>query len=223
MNFQECDLGFTFENSNVCVFFGKSVCDLKSLQNKFRQFDFLQIHQTHSDIIVPASQDLQTADAHWTAERKKALLIRTADCIPAFFYLPKYRIVAGVHAGWRGVENKIIIKSIKRLAALKESQVDVEFWMGPHILQKSFEVDSEVMQRLVQSSYGCSESDISYLAGDKFFIDLKKITDSQLATLRNLNITRNELVFDTKSNLNFNSFRRDGIKSGRNLSFISLL
>lgn len=223
MNFQECELGFTFINSRVCVFFGKSNCHLNDLENKFKQFEFLQIQQVHSDVTVPASSVLQVADAHWTAQQNKALIIRTADCMPVFIYHSQSNIVAAIHAGWRGVENQIVLKLLKSLFQSTDSKSTLEVWIGPHILQPSFEVDGEVMEKLMNSSFNCLVTDISVPIGKKYLIDLKKIVDSQIAQSKNLNIENHYLAFDTKTNQNFHSFRRDGSNSGRNLSFISLI
>ncbi len=223
MNFQECELGFTFINSKVCVFFGKSNCNLSDLENKFKHFEFLQIQQVHSDITVQASSVLQVADAHWTAQRNKALVIRTADCMPVFIYYSQTNIVAAIHAGWRGVENQIVLKLLKGLFQSTDAKPALEVWIGPHILQPSFEVEGEVMEKLMSSCFNCLVTDIAIPIGKKYFIDLKKIVDSQIAQSKHLNIENHFLAFDSKTNQNFNSFRRDGAASGRNLSFISLI
>lgn len=223
MNFQECELGFTYKNSEVCVFFGKAICTLEILEKKFLEFEFLQINQTHSDILVEANQNTAIADAQWTRDRNKALLIRTADCIPAFFYIPKSQMVLAIHAGWRGVENQIILKSLKAFLKDQDPIQNIEAWIGPHILQSSFEVDSDVMLKLLSSSFGLVQNDIALSFDKKFQVDLFKIVKSQIKELRNLNIQMHDLMLDSKTNSKFHSFRRDGTLSGRNLSFIKLV
>ena len=223
MHFQECDLGFTFKNKDICVFFGKATCDLQSLRIKFEQFEFLQIQQTHSDIIVQAGPTLQIADAQWTGQRNKALIIRTADCIPAFIYSPQLGLISGIHAGWRGVENQIILKAIINVFARDARPAEIQIWIGPHILQKSFQVDPAIMLQLIKSSCGCRQTGIAISDADKFLVNLRKIVESQVLSVSSLKTKFFDLNFDTKSDSRFNSYRRDGEKSGRNLSFICLL
>ena len=140
MNFQECDLGFTFKNSEVLVFFGKAYGDLEKVKSHFSTFEFYGVRQTHSDLIVQASSNFYQADAHWTSQSLKALFILTADCIPLFIYNRKMHIIAAIHAGWRGIENHIVLKSLKKIMTTTSQPEDFEIWIGPHILKNSFEV-----------------------------------------------------------------------------------
>jgi copper oxidase (laccase) domain-containing protein len=58
---------------------------------------------------------------------------------------------------------------------------------------------------------------------DKFYVCLRSIVKSQIADLvgNDRQIITSEI--DTKTNLDWHSFRRDGASFGRNLSFITSL
>jgi YfiH family protein len=208
--FKETDLGFCYQAKNHFVFFGKKNCTIENLKKVYPSFEFRQTKQTHSDILIqsiPTSESTE-ADAHFTIEENVALVIRTADCIPALIYNADLDLVLAVHAGWRGVENKILLKSLKHLILSK----NLNIYVGPHILQNSFQVDLEVKNKLQPTS------DQFYEKENKFYIDLKSILTQQIQTFAEFKMS--VLEIDTQSDLRLNSFRRDKEKSGRNLSFI---
>lgn len=45
------------------------------------------------------------------------LAIRTADCVPILIAHPEFRVVAAVHAGWRGAAQGILAAAVERLAS----------------------------------------------------------------------------------------------------------
>ena len=70
--------------------------------------------QTHGTQVLPIDKDylnstpderkalLQGIDALTTREPGFCLCISTADCIPLLLYDVRHRVVAAIHAGWRG-------------------------------------------------------------------------------------------------------------------------
>ncbi|MBC7466011.1 MAG: polyphenol oxidase family protein [Bdellovibrio sp.] len=221
-HFQECDLGYTFKTDDVFAFFGNIRATLPEIEKEFPQFNFSKVKQTHSDIILKASAELHEADAHWTVDKKKGLLISTADCTPVMIHEKTSGKIASVHAGWRGVENQIVLKSLISLAESVDHP-SFEIWMGPHILQKSFEVQADVLDLLLKSSYATDKNSQFVKTNSGFMVDLKNILESQIFH-SNLPVTAiHALDVDTKTDLRFHSFRRDKANSGRNLSFITSL
>ena len=108
-----------FEDENIQVFFGKKEDQIQSLNNKFPTRQFKRIKQVHGDKAVhtsPHSIDFsKEADAHYTGEKNLGLAISTADCIPVMIYNENPMWISGIHAGWRGVLNKIVPKTIEAL------------------------------------------------------------------------------------------------------------
>lgn len=70
-----------------------------------------------------------------------------ADCMPVAIVAPSGNF-ALVHAGWRGVFNRIVLSAIEKLcnldASLEVSECNV--YIGPHIHKECFEVSAELAQ-----------------------------------------------------------------------------
>ncbi len=216
---KEFSLGFEIQGQNYFAFFGKKSATLEQLTTAYPNFKFRQLKQTHSDICIesqPGSENIE-ADAHWTIDKNIALVIRTADCIPALLYDHEKKLVLAVHAGWRGVENQIILKALR---SLKISQ-PMDLLIGPHIRQNSFEIDNLEIKNQILASGWIKETDCSFSKNNKFYIDLERIFLSQIeqtAQLEQAHLL--SLGYDTKTDSNFHSYRRDQSNAGRNLSFI---
>ena len=82
------------------------------------------------------------SDGHVTAERGILLAVSVADCVPVFVVHPEQRIVAVLHAGWRGTAARILHECI----AITGSSVRVH--LGPGICGACYEVGPEVHSAL---------------------------------------------------------------------------
>ncbi len=216
--YQETDLGFELKTKNTLIFFGKKGCTLEDLKHHYKDIEFRTVHQTHSDIIVESSRESENiqADAHYTQEMNVGLVVKTADCIPLLIHVPRKNMILAIHAGWRGVENQITLKALRQIQL--NSNQEVFAYIGPHILQKSFEVDADVKDLLLKAACG-EEGEWSYSQGEKFYVDLQEIVKSQIqAVTRSSNIYNTNM--NTYENSLFNSYRTDQTKF-RNLSFIA--
>ena len=72
--------------------------------------------QKHTDIVEEAPFD-GTADGLYTQKANMLLTNRHADCQVAIFWDPKTKLLAGVHAGWRGQVSQIYTKTVHKLKA----------------------------------------------------------------------------------------------------------
>lgn len=225
LNAIETNLGFLIETPKLVVLFGGVKANLVNLQASFPQYEFVRVKQTHGDVVVKSdslAMDYQVeADAHFTLKKNFGLCIATADCIPLFIYDSVREVIAGVHAGWRGVANRIVPKTISRLIQDGSSAENLQIFLGPHIQQKSFEVSIPVRDELLQSAQGTSEVGIvQALNEEKSLVDLNRIMRLQL---QHSGVPLDhvfDLHLDTFSDLRFHSHRRDKEKAGRQLSFI---
>ena len=104
--------GITAGFTKPCIT-GKIPEDIKfiySSLNKTFSFGYLtQPHSTQVKNIV--REGLYAADALFTGKNKLALIAKTADCLPLFFYSKHLRIIGILHMGWRSA-NKGILDSI---------------------------------------------------------------------------------------------------------------
>lgn len=223
MKFSQNELGFFFKNENCLVFFGNVNATVEKIENFYNDLRFRRIKQTHSDIVIAASEQLNEADAHYSYEKGHALLIATADCTPLMIYCRQTHRAVAIHAGWRGVENQITLKALQKMIATGSTEKDFEFYFGPHIMKDSFEVSEDVFLQLEKSQFGLDKKDYVSEKNDKFYVDLQKIIFSQIRQVIGKEPNAMTINLDTKTNELFHSYRRGKMTSDRNLSFITVL
>lgn len=197
-------------------FFGKNtlIDDLKKENRKL-----FQLRQWHSDKLVLADQASPDADAHWTDQKQQILLIQTADCLPVMIYLPTLNSVLAIHAGWRGVEQKIVSKSLISLGLSKKDSVHVH--IGPHIQKKSFEVHEDVALKILKAHDLNLESEYCHVAHSKYHLDLAALVIREIESLEIQIKMLFKSELDTKTDSRFYSYRC-GDRGGRNFSTIYL-
>jgi len=207
-------IGQFYEFQGGVVFFGNKGATLETLRKAFPDYEWIFIRQVHGNHIAEArfNQEVdQEGDAHWTKEKNKALCIRTADCIPVFIKPEHAPTIMAVHAGWRGIESRIIVKAVELLTSPQSLQA----YVGPHILCENFEVDLTVAERLVHVSGPGDEISFPHNNPNKKFVDLLRIVRFQLKS------TRPPIIFskNTFNNPEYHSYRENQTK-GRQISFI---
>src|SRR5499433_4100621 len=83
----------------------QNVCDMK-LAVGIHDGRIITMKQVHGDHIVEVEEtnikEAGEADGMVTKKPEAFLSVLTADCVPILFVAPKLKIVAAVHAGWRG-------------------------------------------------------------------------------------------------------------------------
>lgn len=216
-------LGSVFENENYLCFFGNKTANLDTLKRAYPNLEFWQIHQIHSDICVEASADAaQKADAHWTSTPEKALLIKTADCIPVLIAAQNPRLVFSIHSGWRGVASKIVSKSLSLLFSKGCERKTLQIFTGPCIQYSSFEVRDDALPKILSSVQKTPVDSFREISPGQYKVDLLKILQQQIleAGLRTDQLMSS--AEDTLTNEDFFSYRRDPQSPGRQLSFIAL-
>ncbi len=108
--------------------------------------DPLWLHQIHSDIAIEYTDtvNLDTppdADASYTHLPHHPCLVMTADCLPILICNTAGTEVAAIHAGWRGVLNGIIEKTIK---SLESPPSELLAWLGPAIGPEALELNETI-------------------------------------------------------------------------------
>jgi YfiH family protein len=148
-----------------------------------------------------------------------ACAVRTADCVPLLLGDRETRRVAAIHAGWRGVVKEIVRATLEVMAAHGSRPEHVLVAIGPHISAAAFEVGDEVARELEGAS--AARGAVLGQPGQKPHADLGAILLSQLEALgvpaRNIERLPGCTFSDAGS---FYSYRRDGRRSGRQLSAI---
>lgn len=230
MNLNKTALGYELKTPSITAFFGTALASLSEIQKVYPQIAFMRLKQIHSDAVVESndpSLDYQIlGDAHFTQRPGFGLCVVTADCIPALLYHHSTGTVASIHAGWRGVSNRIIPKTLQTLALRGIPTSEVDVILGPHIQKSSFEVGNDVRDQILTSLGPLSPAERSLYSTscgpNKSLVDLNLVVRSQLKQ-EGISMERLfDLHIDTVTNLEFHSYRRDKDKSGRQISFICL-
>ena len=171
-------------------------------------FELSQVHGCRVRVVERGEQPEQVrqqeGDGLVARRPGTAVAIRVADCMPVLMAHPASGDVAAVHAGWRGVEQRIVTAAIETLGHPPSELVTA---IGPHIRQARFEVGEEVAQRL-EAVAGPGPSVIDR-SGPKPHVDLTTIVRRELA---GLGVTRVEDVGGCThaEPERFFSYRRDG-------------
>jgi YfiH family protein len=98
-------------------------------------------------VAVPTATDSPAGDASMTAEAGILLGVRIADCLPVLLVDSQKRVVAAVHAGWRGALARVIEKAVGDMRhAFGSDPQRIIAALGPSIRTCCFEVGEEVVE-----------------------------------------------------------------------------
>jgi YfiH family protein len=115
-----------------------------------REMPLVTLRQFHSDVIHVAAapcDEAPKADALITGTPGLLLGVQTADCVPILLADTRKRVVAAIHAGWRGTLARIAVKTLGRMSMEFGTRPrDVVAALGPAIGRGCYEVGPEVAQ-----------------------------------------------------------------------------
>jgi len=170
-----------------------------------RQASMQQIHSTNVKIVDESNLVSIDTDGIFTKNKDISLKIKTADCLPIFFYNESPFFIGVVHAGWKGLKEGIIENACAVLRSKIKDISSVQVVIGPSISQKNYEVQDEFIDyfgsKFIANKNG------------KLFLDLQTIATSQLKSLGVANVRDVEEC--TYENELYHSYRRD--KTSRRL------
>ena len=109
--------------------------------------------QVHSDNVLWMHEAgrPEATDAVITDQPGLPVCVKTADCIPVLLYDTRQRIVAAVHAGWRGTVSRIVQKTVRQMHPLDPK--DLHAIIGPGISLQQFEVGDEVYEAFFAAGF----------------------------------------------------------------------
>jgi YfiH family protein len=167
------------------------------------------MEQIHSNNVVRVSKIddgtiIKGCDALISDDPEVILSVRVADCLPISVVDKKSHSFGIIHAGWRGLHTKIIIKTIEKMVKdYSSSPVDLMVTIGPHICQKHYEVKGDVSSKFVIFPGSI------FKESGKDFLDLAKVAELQLI---GAGVKRENIQIDkrcTFEDKNLFSYRRD--------------
>lgn len=171
-----------------------------------------QTHSVNVAIIGDSIPQLEDTDALVTKRDDVALVVNTADCLPVIFNDLRRGVVGIAHAGWRGLYNGIIEKSVTAMESLGAARADIRAVIGPCICAGCYEVDEDFAGRFA-SKFG----DVVriFMPGEKPHIDLRAAACKVLARC---GIDGDRVVVTpvcSRCDVRLFSARRMGVASGR--------
>ena len=168
-------------------------------------YEYALVSQVHGHDVIAAEKGgiLGKADALKTQKPGLVLAIRTADCVPIL--VEAQASVVAIHAGWRGIANGIIEKTLVDIPDLKAAVI------GPCISVDAYEVGSEVVEGIAQT--GIPLEVFVQERQPRPHVDLKAAAAYQLrrAGVAVVDVLPHCTYLDE----NFHSYRRDKNRSGR--------
>lgn len=179
------------------------------------------LRQVHSDRIVTANGApgcLGEGDALVTDEPGAAVSVRTADCIPILLVEEQKRVVAAVHAGWRGTAASIAAKTVRAMIDRFGGGANaIHAAIGPGIGRCCYQVGREVADqfRLVLPELPKE--------ADRVMLDLTEANRRQLISA---GVAADHIYAGAPCTCctptEFHSFRRESASAGRMTSAIGI-
>jgi YfiH family protein len=181
------------------------------------------LRQIHSDQVWNAHRlaDRQReGDALFTDDVQRGIGVRTADCVPLLLLDTQSRVVAAVHAGWRGSAAAIVRGTLQKMTQdCGAEAANIYVAIGPCIRECCYEVGEEVATQFVPLF-----PEWKPLTGGKLHLDLPEANRRHLVAAG----VSPDRIFDsglcTRCNAaHFFSYRREPQNPGRMLSSICRL
>jgi YfiH family protein len=177
--------------------------------------DLVTVHQVHSALVIVnrgMPQREEDADALLENIPGVAIGVKTADCVPVLLADPVKRVVAAIHAGWRGTAAAIVPAAIRSMAAeFGVRPQDLHAAIGPAIGACCYEVGPEVA------------SEFAILTPGRVHLNLPAMNARQLEAAgvppRNIWTAADCTRCHPDR---YHSFRRDGQSAGRLFSWIRI-
>src|SRR5450631_3540253 len=116
-----------------------------------------QVHGARAQIVSAADRGrgargrgdaIPDADALVTGDPGTVLAILVGDCVPVVLLDPAARVLACVHAGWRGTVGRVTAAALAEMATLGARPQNVLAGIGPAIAADRYQVGQEVAEQV---------------------------------------------------------------------------
>ena len=187
------------------------------------------LNQIHSNKFYYISKNSKfnnnkfVGDALITSKKSLPIAVLTADCAPILIYDENKKMIAAVHAGWRGAYKGIIKKVIKFMIKKGCSPKNITAAIGPCISSRNYQVREDFIKKFIKKD----KKNIIFFRKtmNKNYFNLNKYVHFQL---KSLNIKKIDIIDKDTFNIknNFFSARRSISRNetdyGRNISIIMI-
>ncbi len=190
--------------------------------------DIFLLNQIHSNKFIYVDEKYQfkskpKVDAVITNQKNLPVAILTADCVPLLICDHQEKIIAAIHAGWKGAYKGIVDRVIKFMIKKGSKAQNITAVIGPSISVDNYEVQSEFKKKFLKKD---SRNKIFFkIKRKKLYFDLPDYVKSIL--LKNKIKKIEKIKIDTYNFRNkfFSARRALSLKHddyGRNISIIML-
>jgi polyphenol oxidase len=191
--------------------------------------NLVTLRQVHSGRFIIISEKCNQGnpsegDALITRMKNVALAVLVADCLPVLVVDPVTRVIAAIHAGWKGILARIVENTVAGMRqSFGSAGSDLMVAIGPGIRSCCFEVGQEVISLFEQTYPIESLANPHQHHPGKWFLDLRAALNFQFSSagIKGTNIF--DMGTCTRCNTQeFFSYRGEGASSGRMLGIIAM-
>ena len=198
----------------------------KKIKNSAR--DIFLLNQIHSNKFIYIDEKYQfkskpKVDAVITNQKNLPIAILTADCVPILIYDSQKKIIAAIHAGWKGAYKGIVDKVIKFILKKGSKPQNITAVIGPSISIDNYEVQNDFKNKFLKKD---RRNKIFFrIKHKKLYFDLSNYVKSILLMNKIKKIEKIKIdTFDFKNKF-FSARRALSLKHddyGRNISSIMI-
>ncbi|GFP24619.1 polyphenol oxidase, partial [Candidatus Hakubella thermalkaliphila] len=163
-------------------------------------------------------------DAMITRETNLPLAMFYADCLPVILISSSQRIVAIVHAGWKGTYAEVSAKTLRQMRRqVRDNLEELAVYFGPSIRGCCYQVDGELFGQF-RKKFPLHSRSCFLERGSSYFLDLEQINreslkiqgveKTRMASLGYCTACHNDLYF---------SFRKSRRETGRQAGVVCIL
>lgn len=151
--FSDINHGFTTKKEKVITFLKNAISGQ-------------QTHSTSVSIITSAGNKyIPKVDGLITMKKNIVLSVRTADCVAMLLFDPKKKIIAALHAGWKGTKESILKMAIEKMKQLGSTPTNILLAIGPSIGLCCYDIPRNRAKVFPEESIAQKR--------EKYFLDLK--------------------------------------------------
>jgi polyphenol oxidase len=185
-----------------------------------------QTHSANIKIVDGKYEGVPFADTDGLITNLKGicLCIQTADCTPVLLFDPIHKVVAAIHAGWRGTSQNITGNAVSLMKEHFDSDpTQIIAYIGPCISQDIYEVGNDVYEAFNVLGLASEKVFKEGKSPGKYYCNLNSANSELLlrhGVLDNNIKTDNHCTYQQKEL--YYSARRDGGKTGRIITGIMI-
>jgi YfiH family protein len=226
--YNSLNLGFHTQDQQTAVEGNRSLLARAFGVNQEALVTPRQVHGTDILVISESNEDYShflgvEGDAIITNQTGVLIGVCVADCVPILLCDPDKKVIAAIHAGWKGTASGLVSKAVAGMCSeFGSDPARIQAAIGPCIQKCCYQVDGPVRQAFLQGGLDwgeCAEPSgvgtwqLDLVAANRELLLLAGVAAEAIQTSEQCVCCHSEQFF---------SYRRDKDESGRQMGFIML-